>query len=328
MITITDIQIFIITHNRAIFLEESINCLLRQTAGIKEITVLDNESTDNTEEIVKKYLNKGVKYKKTFGNKANYFISVEMSSKLYTLIFHDDDLLNESYLESAIEILNKHKNISFITTRYTEFTSDIKPDIRKKEIEKNYYLFQKQSDFATNMYFFERIAFCSCIFKTELLKNNSFEFEKYGKFFDWPYLVKLSEYGSVVLFNDIKMLYVRIHTGQWTNDKTSMLTANQIINWDKCFYDALHAGNIYSFIHYMYIEKFKHFIYGKYDIFFPDSEKNNFSKEDILMLAEKSGIKTSGNPLIDRIFKIKIINRISHILFIFIAKRKNLKKLK
>lgn len=39
MFSIDDIQFFIQTHNRAHLLPESINALLSQSAGIKEVTV-------------------------------------------------------------------------------------------------------------------------------------------------------------------------------------------------------------------------------------------------------------------------------------------------
>ena len=49
MVTIDVIQIFIMTHNRANLLGDSIRSIFNQTAGVKSITVLDNESTDDTE---------------------------------------------------------------------------------------------------------------------------------------------------------------------------------------------------------------------------------------------------------------------------------------
>ena len=54
-ITIDDIQIFIMTHNRATLISESIESLFNQTAGVKEITVLDTESSDNTAAVVSHY---------------------------------------------------------------------------------------------------------------------------------------------------------------------------------------------------------------------------------------------------------------------------------
>lgn len=66
--TIDDIEIFILTGgNRATELKQSIESILNQTAKVKTITVLDKESTDNTEEIVQSFKDKGVKYIKTKG---------------------------------------------------------------------------------------------------------------------------------------------------------------------------------------------------------------------------------------------------------------------
>lgn len=62
-----DIQIFVISHNRAHLIKDCINSIFAQTAGVSEITVLDNESTDDTEVVVKSYKEKGVKYIKTYG---------------------------------------------------------------------------------------------------------------------------------------------------------------------------------------------------------------------------------------------------------------------
>lgn len=323
MITIDDIQFFIITRNRSKLLEETIKNLLSQTAGIKEITVLDNESTDNTEEIVNKYHDNGVKYVKTFGDKANYLTSVSISSKLYTLIFHDDDLLNIRYIQLALDMLNRYVDIAFITTSYTNF-NDINNINVNQNISKNHYLFSKQYDFALNMYFLEKIALCSCIFKTELLKNNPFEFEKYGKFFDWPYLVKLSSMGKVVLLTDRNILYVRIHEGQWTYDKKSPLTMQQIVNWDKCFYDALSVKNIMSITRYMFIARFRDFMYDKYQYFSCEKDKINFSKNDLLALAKKTGINAQGLLIIRIMSKLRVYSLIYKI-FVSIVKRKNLK---
>lgn len=324
MITINDIQFFIITRNRSGLLEQTIKNLLSQTAGIKEITVLDNESTDNTEEIVNKYYDKGVKYIKTFGDKANYLTSVSMSSKLYTLIFHDDDLLNIKYIQLALDMLNRYDNIAFITTSYTNF-KDVNLINVNQNISKNHYLFLNQYDFALNMYFLEKIALCSCIFKTALLKSNPFEFEKYGKFFDWPYLVKMSSMGKVVLLADRNMLYVRIHEGQWTYDKKSPLTMQQIVNWDKCFYDALSAGNTISIVRYMFIGRFRDFMYDKYKHFSCEEDKINFSKNDLLVLAEKTGINTKGLFVMRIMLKLRVY-RVIRKIFVSIIKIKNFKK--
>ena len=67
MYTIDDIQIFVTTHNRASLLKETLQSILAQTVSIQNITVLDNESTDNTAEIVLQLKDKGVRYIHTTG---------------------------------------------------------------------------------------------------------------------------------------------------------------------------------------------------------------------------------------------------------------------
>ncbi len=79
-ITINDIDVFIITHNRAHLLPEMIESVLAQTVVPDKITVLDNESTDNTEEVCRSYKNKNVVYVKTFGQNGNYLKSKDLAS--------------------------------------------------------------------------------------------------------------------------------------------------------------------------------------------------------------------------------------------------------
>ena len=79
MYTIDDIQIFVTTHNRASLLKETLQSILAQTVSIQNITVLDNESTDNTAEIVLQLKDKGVRYVHTTGFLGNF------SSILYAI---------------------------------------------------------------------------------------------------------------------------------------------------------------------------------------------------------------------------------------------------
>ena len=82
MFTIDDIEIFVTTHNRAYYLRQSIECLLNQTVAPKTITVLDNESTDNTAEVCGEFAHRGVKYIKTFGFLGNFNKAREIVKKI------------------------------------------------------------------------------------------------------------------------------------------------------------------------------------------------------------------------------------------------------
>ena len=98
MYTIDDIQIFVTSHNRASLLKETLQSILAQTVPIKNITVLDNESTDNTAEIVLQLKDRGVHYVHTTGFLGNFKKAQELVSRPYCMLFHDDDLLHPAYL--------------------------------------------------------------------------------------------------------------------------------------------------------------------------------------------------------------------------------------
>lgn len=79
-----------------------------------------------------------------------------------------------------------------------------------KTVNSSHYLF-KEAKNLPQICIFENISYQTVIYKTELLKENPIEIEKYGKFFDWPYLVKLSKLGNSILFDDPGLFYTRVH---------------------------------------------------------------------------------------------------------------------
>ena len=285
MFTISDIQIFIMTHNRANFLKEAIKSLLNQTANVKEIIVLDNESTDNTEQIVKEFNESGVKYIKTYGFLGNFNKAKETANKNYVMLFHDDDVLHPKYIETALKLLNRHNNVSLLTTRYTEFTND-NLNI-SKDISDKYYLFKTQQDFAYYMYFLENIAYATAIYRTKDFIVVPLEYEKYSKFNDWPFMVKISNCGNVILLDDKRMFYVRRHLQQdtWTN--SNMPSLEQIANWDRCFYDAMKLKNTFSIKDLMFKIRCQYFMTGKYDNFLSKECKQKFLLENLWEVSNK-----------------------------------------
>ncbi|WP_455497340.1 glycosyltransferase family 2 protein [Coprobacter sp.] len=293
---IDDIDIYVMTHNRAGYVKQSIDSLLNQSAGIRKITVLDNESTDETKSVVESFSSRGIKYIKTEGFLGNFRKAQELASRKYVMLFHDDDILHPKYLEMALQVLNEKENISLITTRYTEFFDDNLPPI-PDEVSSDYYFFKKQKDFATHMYFLERIAYATALYRTSDFRKTPIEYEKFNKFNDWPFMVKISRYGNTVLFNDPSLFYIRRHKGQDTWTSTNTPSLQQIINWDKFFYNKVGAWNLFSKVHYVFACWFTHFLFGKYDAFLSPQDKESCSKVELLRMAKKSGIKTWGSSV-------------------------------
>lgn len=151
MYTIDDIQIFVTTHNRASLLKETLQSILAQTVSIQNITVLDNESTDNTAEIVLQLKDKGVRYVHTTGFLGNFKKAQELVSRPYCMLFHDDDLLHPTYLENALKALNSYPNIALITTTQSAFANNSVPQM-PKQVSPSHIFFTSPQKWAQYIY--------------------------------------------------------------------------------------------------------------------------------------------------------------------------------
>ncbi len=140
------LQIILITFNRAEWLKNTLNSVLSENSPVKDfdITVVDNNSTDNTGDIVKGFCARfpNLKYKKNrynIGGNANIARAFEMPEKEYFWILCDDDLYDWSAwseVEKAIESnpdvvivsreqLKKQINLGTITKQLTFLPSGI-----------------------------------------------------------------------------------------------------------------------------------------------------------------------------------------------------------
>ncbi|MDY6069433.1 MAG: glycosyltransferase family A protein, partial [Opitutales bacterium] len=99
------IEVFILTFNRVEFLKESLNSILAQTMKT-QITVVDNASDDGTCEYMSEMAERFdnvfyVRNEKNLGYNGNLQKAVSLAKKPYVMLFHDDDILHESYIALA-----------------------------------------------------------------------------------------------------------------------------------------------------------------------------------------------------------------------------------
>ena len=127
MYKIDDIDIYIMTHNRAELISQTLDSLMNQSVVINNVTVLDNESVDNTENVVKVYQKKykQINYIKTSGKYGNFLqaqeLTVQNNSK-YIMTLHDDDLLHPEFFEKVLMSLNSYNfRPAFVISAFTRF---------------------------------------------------------------------------------------------------------------------------------------------------------------------------------------------------------------
>lgn len=106
------LEIVIITHNRARFLDETLRQLAAGPFAACRVTVLDNCSTDETPSVCASFTKifpryRIVRHHKNIGGVANILRAVEVSEGTYTWILGDDDTYDFSECEDVIQALKE-----------------------------------------------------------------------------------------------------------------------------------------------------------------------------------------------------------------------------
>lgn len=250
-ITIDDLDFYILAHNRPFLLLETIKSVLQQTVRPKQITVLDNESTEDVESIVRRFENEGVKYVKTFGRHGNYLKSKEMASKKYVIRFHDDNLIHPEFIEKMLVALNSTDNISAVTSTFTIFQSEetgkgvaTYPEQYKnpKHLLNYFVIMNSPKDFMyhrirANVYpnsvWISGTPFMAV--KTKYFKeyDGIRSFEKFAKADDIVFFLYCCTKGRLVCLTDPDCAFFRMHNLNDTVTDENSLTTEQFKNLTK-----------------------------------------------------------------------------------------------
>ncbi|KWT82458.1 glycosyltransferase family 2 protein [Candidatus Magnetominusculus xianensis] len=114
------VSIIMPTYNYAGFIGESINSVITQTYRNWELIVIDNYSTDNTEEIVRGFACGQIRYIK-FKNEgviaASRNVGLKEASGEYVAFLDSDDLWLADKLEKQVSYLNANKDVFMVYSK-------------------------------------------------------------------------------------------------------------------------------------------------------------------------------------------------------------------
>ncbi|MEA3554834.1 MAG: glycosyltransferase family A protein [Campylobacterota bacterium] len=115
------ISVIIPTYNRSEFIVKTIQTVLNQTVKVDEVIVIDDGSTDDTQNILKPFcdtnLNK-IKYikQKNSGVSSARNLGIKISSNDWLCFLDSDDLWEDTKIEEQIKFHKQNKNILFSHT--------------------------------------------------------------------------------------------------------------------------------------------------------------------------------------------------------------------
>lgn len=127
--------IIIPTHNRGELLKENLDTLLPQVRKYQDevsIFVSDNASKDNTQEIVKPYLEYNAdildyhRHEVNIGYAANFMFAVRNAKGKYVCLMGDDDIMFPNHVEMIVETLKKHPDVGVVNYNMLTVGYDLK----------------------------------------------------------------------------------------------------------------------------------------------------------------------------------------------------------
>ena len=193
------VSVIIPCFNQAQFISDAINSVLKQTYKNIEIIVVDDCSKDNSKNIINEFCNQNnniifIQNKENKGVIYSRNIAIDSAKGDYILPLDGDDIIEQSYIEKAVKILNENSKIGIVYSKARMFGA----------INKNWDLPEYNK---------ENILFGNCIFNCALFRKSDFiKAGKYKEYMkdgaeDWDLWLSFIELGiepyriNEVLFN-------------------------------------------------------------------------------------------------------------------------------
>lgn len=239
------VSFLIPTYNRSDLLQQAIESILSQTYKNIEIIVIDDASTDDTEDVVKKVFNNKVRYYKNTINKgvsySRNFGLGHSTGEYIGLLDSDDILLKRDYVGNALKIMESNPELYVFTS--DAYCIDLKGN---KIFEKTFFkttidhrdirLSSGIKDF--DYIFFHGVHSCGSIFRKDITKEIGFLNGDYKIVWDEDFFLKVITYKprSIYYYNE-PMVGYRVHVDNISKN-ASTLYSEKI----KCLQETLYKN--------------------------------------------------------------------------------------
>ena len=130
------VDIILPNYNKDQFIEKTINSIKSQTYKKWNLLIIDDNSKDNSKEILKKYENNNIKIIFLPKNKGVSFcrnLGMRLSNSEYISFIDADDYWSQDKLETQISFMDKF-NHNFTYTDYIPFVEKNNNEIFKKKL--------------------------------------------------------------------------------------------------------------------------------------------------------------------------------------------------
>jgi glycosyltransferase involved in cell wall biosynthesis len=231
-----EVSIIIPTYNYGRFIEETLKSILSQTFNHWECIIVDNGSTDNTEEIVKTYIerDKRIKYisiKHTTTSGARN-VGIKNSIGSFIQFLDSDDLLCQGKLEIHYQFLNENREFDIVYSPSVYFDDG---DTERKNIRRSRNLNQEDISLKFSGQSWEMLpkinnqniwTICSPMLRKSILDKSGIFNPLLNWVEDWEFYFRVIALNIKIKFieNDNSLCLIRVHQRSLSHQNLSMFS--------------------------------------------------------------------------------------------------------
>ena len=238
------ISVIIPIYNVSEYLEQCLDSIISQSFKNIEIICIDDCSTDNSLEILKKYSSIDTRIQ-VFHNSENKGVSATRDSGLkiakgdYIHFFDPDDWLEPEAYSSIIDTLKQHQDLDILFTSYNWYNNTTKESKKIEFPNKNILgqILNPKTDISA-FDNWERMCWLKFIKRSFLLKNN-INFDNRSSIVDFEWSAKTYVYAD-------KLLYIDIPVNNYRASRPNSLVTTNRLNIKSFFQSCMNNQNLYA----------------------------------------------------------------------------------
>lgn len=204
------VSICVITFNNEKYVIETLDSIKNQTYKDIELIISDDNSSDKTLDVIKKWLEKNqnrfinttlIEFESNTGVTANCNRAVKIAKGQYIKII-GDDLLKKDYVEKCIDYFSKNSNVEVLCTEMDYFYPEDKFEFIQKDIDYHFFELTAEEQYIYILKkYLPRYPTPSVIYKKKVFDKVGYFDESIPLWEDGPMYFKLAK-------NKIKMHFI------------------------------------------------------------------------------------------------------------------------
>jgi glycosyltransferase involved in cell wall biosynthesis len=260
------VTVVVPTYNRAKWVEEAIQSVLRQSFSDFSLVVVDDGSTDNTKEVVLKFRDPRVKYlyQENRGVSAARNSGVRASTSEYIAFLDSDDMYLDNAIEKSIHAMTQNPSVGFTFGQINIMKSDGKVYSTKKPSFPCSTVVE-QTDHVRKMLYYGHITLSTLVVKRSCFEAVGGFNEDLRYFEDYHLCIRLAKRYPAFYIAEPLINY-RYHNDQLTRaikpggEKAIPLILDEVFKDPDIALKFMHLkGKVYS---HMYCTYMFHSVYG------------------------------------------------------------------